>query len=358
MKIETEKLKALLSRAAKGAGCNAFMPITNFCHFDEGRNKLSITTTDGFSTLVVSCEAEDRDKHVRLDFVGDFSSIYKLVSKFTCKDTKIYVADTTLFIEGNGKYKMPLPLDECDRPVIFPSVDVVSANPETIYADNIRDIIKTNKSSLPKTSECPELIGYMFDDGVYTTNSLVLCKNLCRTFKNTVMFRPSDVEVLSMFEDCINVTHENDKYMFADDETLYVTYASCEQDEFPLDAVKNLIDTGFEYGFMIKKKDFLAALDRVYLFVTQYDYNACHLIITNNTLYIRNKDMTGIESIDIVGCSVPNDVHMVINIDFLMSVLKTMQDDVTFTFGNDRCIGLSDELTKRIIAIKEIVNDV
>lgn len=211
MKVETTEFKKILSTALKGASCNTFLPITCFCAIRETRERFSISTTDGINILTVyGSTMSDALPHTLLDCVIDVKTLASLVNKITSDTISFTLSGgDTLNVKANGKYSFTLPLDENNRPIAFPaSVDVVN-NADSIYADNIREVIKTNKAALSKTNECPELVGYYFADTAITTDSLIICENVVRLFNEDVMFAPSVVEVLALFNDVIDVVHEN-----------------------------------------------------------------------------------------------------------------------------------------------------
>lgn len=349
MKVNTEEFKKLISKALKGASCNTFSPITCFCGIKETEDSVFLSTTDGINFLTVKGSVEKDMPRPKLDCVVDIKALYAIISKITAKSTTLYTANNVLLVSANGKYSMNMPLDENDRLVHFPEVKVkdVSVNSYTIYADYIRDIIKTNKSALPKGDALADLNGYMFDKNCITTDSLIICANHTETFKSKIMLSQQVMDVLASFEDCIDVTNiDNDMFKFEDEVTTYYAYRE-DDSNFPLDAVKNLLSTSFSHSVELSRDNLYDALDRIKLFVSPYDSNACYIKFNTNEVKVENNVGTSEESIEVendVECSIK------VNIDFLMSQLKTMQDTIIISFGDDRCIGIKDELTTKIIA--------
>lgn len=363
MNVKTTELRQVMLKASKGAGYNSFIPMTNFCRIKEIADTFSISTTDGVSIFTVTGETCEGLPCAKLDIVVELATLLKLINTFTSDEVVIFTARDILIVEADGgKYKMNIPLDENDAPIKFPDIERFEDNHTTIYADIIRDIIKTNKSALPNNTECPELNGYIFSDGVITTDTLVVCKNLydvhmIKSPDDYIMFNPSVLEILSLFDDCIEVYHRDNCYLFIDDNMKYQTYLSEYQDDFPIDAINNLFELEFDKCFEVNRTELYNALRRVSFFVSPYDANTCTLIISKDSLTVKNRLETGIETIPIVCDTVSeHDILINVNINMLMNQLKPMLQKVTFYYGSDRCIELRDELTTRIIAIQEVSN--
>lgn len=351
MRVKTDDFKKLLNKAMKGAGCNSFSPITCFCKIKETNDTVSITTTDGINFLTVSCDTATDMPRAKLDCVADLKYLSAIIMKITSEFTTIYTSDNNLIVSANGKYTMSLPLDENDRYIEYPEIRVVETTATTsyeIYADYIRDIIHTNKQAMPKGDQYADLAGYMFADECITTDSLIICANNLSVFPTKVLFSQQVMDVLATFEDCINVKNiDGDLFVFSDDETIYCAYRE-DDSNYPLDAIKNLLNTGFEHTVYISSDELKSALDRIKIFVSPYDANACTIAFKPGKITVKNTNGTSEEDIE-VGNSVECSVR--VNIDFLSAQLKTMQDSISISFGNDRCIKLKDELTDRLIAL-------
>jgi hypothetical protein len=355
MKVKTDELKKILSKAVKGASYNTFLPLTCFCRIKEETDCFKIFTTDSLNTLIVKGEtAKDDIPHTKLDCVVDIKVLSNLISKVSSDTVNFHVANDILNVKANGSYQIPLPLDENNAPVRFPELRTIEdSTVQTIYADNIRDIIKTNKPSLPKTDECAELMNYVFSNTkTVTTDTLMICASCCAVFDETVLFSPRVVETLALFDDCIAVTHDDDYYIFRDDAMTYYAYSSASDAEnYPIAPIQRLLDTGFANRVDISGKDLYAALDRINIFLSPYDADACAITVSANELTVTNQNGTCSETLSI-DSNIEGDTtySFKVNIKMLMTQLKSMQDNIVLEVGNEKCIGLEDETSSRIIA--------
>lgn len=350
MIVYTNELKSLLQKSMKCSSCNTYIPISNFCRIKEEKDTYTICSTDGLNTLFVDGSLQETIPHTLIDFVVDIKKLYSLVAKTTTDTIKMTIADNVLTVVGNGKYQISLPTDENDEPIKFPKVDTNPKDAKTcmVYADNLKDIVKTNKSSLPKNASLQELDGYVFSDTTITTDSLVICSNTLHLFDKMVMFSSKVVDILCMFDDCIDVMYVDNYYVFKDEHMTFCAYSNENIDSFPIDAINGLLNTGFTNSVELVASDLYAALERLNLFISPYDANACTIDFVPNHMVIHNQNNTCEEVFDIPSSATTT---VKVNIEFLMSQLKTMQDRIIFKFGNDKCIGLCDEVTNRIIAV-------
>ena len=115
--LNTGLLQTMVAKSMKGASCNKMIPITGLMAIQLKDHKLTLITTDATNYLYITEDKVDGEDFYVVVQADMFS---KLVSKLTCENVTLVVADNTLNIKGNGNYKIELPLNEDGELIKYP----------------------------------------------------------------------------------------------------------------------------------------------------------------------------------------------------------------------------------------------
>lgn len=360
MIIETEKLKSMVSKVSKGATFNSFIPITGMCEIecDGGIDGgvLTISTTDGISRFSVHSEIVGTDDFV---VVVDANVLFSLVQKISTDNIKITCDDNIIKVCGNGTYKIPIEKDGSEK-VLLPNTDKLFHAPETnsIYADNIKDVIKCHSASLPDKSQQKEkaaLNGYYFDNScIATTNSITIAVTDHKIFNSPVMLSKEYVELLTTFEDCIMYEYEDGYFLFIDDDTSLWCKAMTEVDDYPIKSIMAVCGNAEKnLNFVtVNRADLINSIDRMNLFTSNYDNSSMCIEMSDGYMYCKSKNDSAVDRISVDGKVV--DAKFNINSNILKAQLKSSSNvSISFGYGSNKFIELKDETTIRIIALQE-----
>ena len=168
LKIKTEKLKEMVSRAIKGASNNKLIPLTSLMAIQLEKNVLTITTTDATNYLYIKEDKVEGDDFYVVVPVDVFS---KLVARMTCETVTLTLAEkmNVLEVKGNGNYSIELPMDEEGNPVKYPDpISEVKLEGEgtEIHLSTVQAILNSVKPALATTLEIPCYTGYYVGDKV------------------------------------------------------------------------------------------------------------------------------------------------------------------------------------------------
>lgn len=358
IKLNTMKLQEMVSKAVKGASSNKLIPLTELMSIRLNSNQLVLTTTDATNYLYI-CDnditGEDFEIVVRVDVFS------KLISKMTCENVTLDIENGNLTVIGNGRYSIELPLDENGKLIKYPDplkefVESPEMLPSTeINLSTIKLILATNKTALATTLEVPCYTGYYVGDKVLTTDTYKICATKIPIFNNPVLLNPEMVNLLDVMteEKVCCIRYENKIVFSTAGVTVYGTTLAGIED-FAIDAISQLVDEPFDSCCKVSKNELLGVLDRLSLFVGDYDRNEITLTFTEDGISCTNKKQSGAETVNYLENKNFQDYTCIVDIVMLASQVKAQQSDsVELWYGKPNAIKLVDGNVTQIVALSE-----
>lgn len=295
MTIPTAKFQDMVSRAAKGASENKLIAITSMICIELKNNVLTLTTTDTANYLKVIAEKIEGDDMYAVVNVDLFS---KLIAKMTSESITIKMTDNSLEVKGNGTYNIPLETDE-DGPVQYPTYKFEkNGDPEIVHLTSVKNILSINKAAVAKSFETPYLCGYYMGNRIITTDGDVICFNDIKLFNEPALISPEMMALLSLnTEEKINCWRDNDAFLFETPNIVIYGVAHDGIDQFPVREIESYLDQ--EFGSMCKVPKMLMqnVVDRLVLFIDQYDNNGAYFTFTKEGIKVQSKKSSSVELI-------------------------------------------------------------
>lgn len=354
IKVRTELLKEMTSKATKGASNNQLIPITGLMGIELKDNKLTLTTTDATNVMQVH---ENNVEGADFYIVIQEDLFNSLISRTTSEFTELTLKEGQLEITGNGVYNLEIPLDEEGEPIII-NPPKFNTEVEKKYVDlkTIETILTANKAALAETLEIPCLTGYYFyPNGVMTTDTFKVCGTELKVFDKEVLLSRELVDYLQvMKEDKIAIQEDGDKILFTTDKVTVFGYELDEVAEFPADSIQAFLDSEFSSKCIIPKKQLTEVIQRLSLFVTTYDRNGLYLTFTNKGVNVSSKKSSGEELIEYK--EIDNFVPFTCAVDIeLLSTQITAQQgtDIELWYGHPKAVKMTQGKITQIIALLE-----
>ena len=359
LQIETSKLQDMVAKAAHCVSNNKLIPITSLIELRvTGTGEFLLTTTDGTNLFYVRFPQAVDCESFELSVFADL--FIKLVQKITSKEITITTEGNVLVVEGNGTYKLELPLDQ-GKVIVFPSKFNGEVFDMPVYDEidlsAIDGIISSNKASLATDMQYPVLTGYYFGDDVVTSNRKTVCWLKKSVLKHPTVFPPIILDLLSVCSgDTAYVYYVSDDKMFiikCDNELIVAPEFSADT-PFPIEVLGKLIEQDFVSTCTLSRKDLLNILDRMALFVTAYDKKGIDLTFTEQGLVVSSKKSSGTELVPYKTIENFAQFSCSINIEYLQAHLSAKDDDdVELSFGADKAIKLVTGDFIQIVALLE-----
>lgn len=295
MTIPTSKFQDMVSRASKGASSNKLIAITSMICIELKDNVLTLTTTDTANYLKVIADKIEGDDMYAVVNVELFS---KLVAKMTSESITLKMTDKSLEVKGNGTYSIPLETDE-DGPVQYPEYKFnKNGEPETIHLTSIKNILAINKAAVAKSFETPYLCGYHMADRIITTDGDVICFNDMKLFKEPALVSPEMMSLLSLnTEEKIACYRDGDAFLFETPNIVIYGIAHDGIEQFPVEEIETYLTEQFNSMCKLPKIMMQNVMDRLSLFIDQYDNNGAYFTFTKEGVKVQSKKSSSVELI-------------------------------------------------------------
>ena len=351
--FSTERLKELVAYAIKGAGFNKNLELSSYIGVRVNDDVLYLNTTNGTNYLCVSdsCVADDFDVTVNADLFS------KLISKITAETVDIEVANNTLVVNGNGKYTLELVPNENGDMLSFP--DKFPSETTDIGTINAVDVVVINttvKASLDNVAGSV-YSSYYLGDVIASTDRCMMTVFKKKAFDEPYMFNREFVDLMTMSGADVSISKSSDTLLAESSISEHGSISICTKipdnvSDFKIDGVKKFSELEVTSFCRIRKAELLDLLDRLSLFVTKFDDGAIKLHFTNSSVEVSSMASSGVETIEYSECKDAKDVEIKININRLLTELKSYNSDmVDIYYGNEMCIKLVDGDITQIIAL-------
>jgi DNA polymerase III sliding clamp (beta) subunit (PCNA family) len=353
LSIKTTILQEMVSRVIKGASQNKLIPLTSLMAIQLKSGKLTLITTDASNTLYIMQDKVEGDDFYCVVPVEQFS---KLVSKMSSENITLLLDNNILTINGNGIYKIELPLDENGETIKYPDPlnnSIYAGELTEVNLSTIKTILGVNKAALAVTMEEPVYTGYYVGDRVVSTDTYKICGLDVKLFDTPVLIAPETMNLLDvMTAEKISIYVQDDIIKFVSDDCVVYSHKMDGIEDYAIDAISGLLNESFESSCKIRKIDLLSTLDRIALFVGVYDNKAITLTFADNQLDISSKKANGVESITYMENKNFKPYTCQINIEELIQQVKANSaDNIEIQYGNEKSIKLVDGNITQIIAL-------
>lgn len=347
LKVKTTKLQEMVSRAIKGASNNKMIPMTSLMSISLAKKKLTLTTTDATNYLYIienKIDGEDFNVTVPVDIFS------KLISKLTCENVELNIneEDSALEVNGNGSYLIELPTDENGQLINYPDpvgdMNLKEIESGEINLSTIQAVLNTAKPSLSTTNDVPCYTGYYMGEDIVTTDTIKLCDMKINVFGNPKLVSPEQMNLLSVMEAEKIKVHEKDNILVYTSPDCVVYGPTLEGiDDFAIDSIKALMSTNFESKCKLPKDAVLQVLDRLALFVEDYEKNAIHLTFTKDGLQVSSMKSSGIEIIQYLESENFKDYICCVDIECLQSQIKALVgDSLELYYGDSNALKITE----------------
>lgn len=354
IKLKTEKLQELVSRAIKGCSNNKMIPITGLMSIELKDHKLTLTTTDAINYLFI---IEDKVDGEDFSVVVQAETFSKLVSKMTSENVELELVGEELSVAGNGNYKIELPLDEEGELIKFPkpldSVDITTVKPTcTLNLSTVKKLLMVNKPALATSLDVPCYTGYYAGENVVTTDTYKICGTDIKLFDNPLLISPEMMDLLDvMANEDINVYIQDNTIVCSTPDCIVYGKELEGKDNYQVDVISGLLDLDFPSECSVSKDALLQALDRLSLFVGPYDKNGIYMTFTRDGLHLSSRKSNGVEVIPYRTSKEFKDFTACINIEMLQTQVKAhVLDDIQLCYGLDNALKIVDGNVTQIIA--------
>lgn len=365
MIIKLEQIQDACAKMSNALDANVLSVLSETLELKtEGTTLLiNVTNREYFATVRVNI-----NEPVEFHATVNANLFLKLISQITTETVELSVDGTTLYVKGNGKYKLPLIFDG-DHLMELPPINIVNTTAEfDVKSAVLKSILDYNSKELVKgaISSPIQRLYYIDDKGAITFTSgacvneftlahpvkMLLNDRIVRLFK---LFKETDVHFV-MGHDPISETIVQTKVAFSDKNVSITAILSCDDSMItgvPVEAIRGRASNQYPYTINVDKDAVLETIGRMMLFS---DKGAAKLYATvqfnedNLVLYDVHKDNneTVYYSNSVAALKEPYTAVFDL-IDLKLTLENCSEKYVTISFGDHQAAVFSRASIKNII---------
>jgi len=360
MKIRTDILQKMVSKAIQGASANKMIPLTSLIGIEVKGKDLTLITTDGSNQFKVNAEIEYEPMYGPQEFytIINAETFSKLVGKTTKEFIGLENKENYLEVTGNGTYKLEIAINEEGEMVRFPDIKDIQGEELSINLNNLQEAIKVAKASVAKTMEVPCLTGYYIGQDMITTDRQLVCKLDNKLITEPILISSEMAELLLLVEgdEILELVKKDNNLIFYNANYTIAGKELEGKELYPVQPIENLTRLDYRNTIKVNKQELLNVLDRMALFVTDYDKNGISLTFAKDGLCITSQKSNAQELIE-AKCETEEKYNCLVDIEMLKSQVETIStDEVEIQYGQDKSIKIVDSNIIHIISLLEKTN--
>ena len=147
---------------------------------------------------------------------------------------------------------------------------------------------------------------------------------------------------------------EDNKLMFSTESITVLGKELEGKDIYPVAAVENLAKSTYDNLVVVNKQDLLNVLDRMALFVADYDKNGVYLHFTDKGLEVRSQKSNAVELLEIKSETSVVEFNCLADIEMLQSQVGAIIGDiVNIYYGQSTSIKIKEGNTTMILSLMQ-----
>lgn len=349
---DTKVLQNATMKSIKAAGFNKMIPLTSMIGIGSRGDSFTLTSTDGTNYLYV-----DIDLQIEDDFsvVVDAEKFSKLVSKLTSDTVELVLSADSLIVNSNGEYKLALQLSDDGSVLEFPT-PIMSAKVDfdkSVKLDkSVIDVMLNSIKPSLSTQAGNVYSNYYVGDVIVGTDRAMFSSFDNSSFGSNRLLSREFVDLLGLMpDDTVEIVFGEDEVVAnSGNLSLYATQ-SASTEGFNADKISEIISTEMDSFCRVNKQALLSALERIAIFVGEFDETATKLKFTPDGLEISSMNTSGVETVDYMEFMFDTEFSAKISITRFITLLKSYgSDSVDIYFGNAKMLKLKDGKLTQVIA--------
>lgn len=345
--MKTAELKEICKTLTNIIKNDKIRPITDLVEIYAKDGIAHIGCTDNRTAIVATLE-EDSDID---NAVISLSALYNLVKLTTKENISIVNKGKYIEFKGNGKYKIPIQLDEMGNDLYLP-LEMPELADYTLYED-WKNILDRNKVGLYSGEGHDEFtLYYIKGDKAVTSDSIVVA---CTKNINLPQGDIQDfvVEQLACLKNIKFGIVDNNYRISADNFEIYMINKI--YDKFPIDMVEPFLEepnnnSMFCTQFSIETKDIIDAVKRQHIFKNPFEVPSIIIDVNDNHLHLKNEQDTVDEELEV--SIIGSDIRVKISTEVFLNIVRHMDNTIKVYIGS-QAIALEDNKGFYIVSVME-----
>jgi DNA polymerase III sliding clamp (beta) subunit (PCNA family) len=200
--------------------------------------------------------------------------------------------------------------------------------------------------------EVPCLTGYYLSDKVVSTDRQMVSYTNDKLFDEPILISSEMAELLQLLEgDNVTLYKQDNKLKF-ETKNVVITGKQLEGlDIYPVQAIENLVKLNYDNSIKVNKTEILDVLDRMSLFVSDYDKNGVYLTFAKEGLQVTSQKSNATELVEIQN-TIENEFKCLIDIEMLKNQIQSLTTDIVeIYYGQKTSIQIKEGNTILVISL-------
>lgn len=357
LELKTEVLQKMVNKSIHGASNNKLIPLTSYVSVSWSPSVLHMLTTDGMNYLEVATtldgvEADAFTAVVRAD------TFAKLVRKLSGDSVKLDLSDKYLVVESGGTYKLELLLDDDDNPVPFrmPFDNLVGKEKlGDIDRETINRVMTSLKPSLAVSTAQPHYCCYRVGDEIIATDTSLISVLNKKVFDVARLISAECMNLLDVITAdgaSVSAYKVEDAVVFVSGSDCLFTRVPAGIENYNADAIKGFTSSDFPYHCTLSVGALIDTLERIALFIGEYDAGAVNFAFDADGVTISSKNTSGVEQVQYETNDQEDEYTCIMDINSALTVFKAQTSQVVDVYyGADQTIKIVDGDLVTIVAL-------
>lgn len=361
LKVAIKQIKDVCDLSSNGDtnGGDNLKNLSSYIEVSSDESNLYLSSMDYMTTVKASVKLQENNTTSNDTVTVSAKTLIALVDKITTEFSEFMITQDALTVTANGVYTFPVGVDIDGKLLTFPKMNLdLSKATKKFSLKNLIDRLNVCKPAVAETMDVKELNNYYLKDVVIASNGF----NIAFT-QNQDALKDDEIFISKKLGDIIGKLEGEFAHYYIENDNIYIVGDSfllqgkngINLDIFPIDAIKNVCKQEFEYKIQVQKSAIDQLIDRLILFVTNYDNDELLVNFQKDRMILTNKNKTSVESVtysepiegDFIELSTP------LNATMFKKQLETIVDDSMFISfgGTDEMIKIEDSNATVIVSL-------
>lgn len=308
--------------------------------------------------------SEDADFHATVNAV----LFLKLISQITTETVELSCDDTTLYVKGNGNYKLPLIFDN-DKLLELPVIEINNVTQTFDIESEILHSILTNNSKqlgIGTVSRPVQKLYYVDDQGCITFTSGACVNNFKLPATVKILLNDKLVKLFKLFKgksvkftlgyDTVSEEIIQTKVKFEDSSIAITAILYCDDrliSSVPVTAIRNRATGVYPYSVVLNKNELLETIKRLLLFSdarTKILYSDFEFSNESVTIYDTDKNNKEVILYENRVETINDKYGALLDLNDLKTTLETINDTyINVSFGNSQAVVISRKTVYNVL---------
>ena len=362
MIVRIQDFKAVCSKILSAVDSSQLSVVTETLELRGFGNVLQICVTNREYFVEVKLKM---DENIDFHATVNADKFLKLVSQITTETITLTTNESTLIVEGNGVYRLPLIFDGT-KLLNLPKININNVTKSfNVDSSVLNSILKYNSKQVNKNVNGKPIqkMYYVDNFGAITFTDSACVNNFALSEQVKLLFNSKIVKLFKLFDSGevrFEVGYDNvggdviqTKVRFYNDDIIITAILFCDDSmlkSFPVEAIRNRANTTYDDYVTINRNSFLQSINRLLIFSSNIQKPYCKFEFNRSELVITDINNGNKEEIYYDTEVVSDGYSTTLDLTDIKGALESYTDQcVNFKFGDNIAVVITNGTVSNVI---------